>query len=59
VRAETKQENVVLHVLALPNRILSYAKIVKGESNSKRKNEVFTIFDIAEPNPIFYKDSER
>jgi hypothetical protein len=28
--------------LALPNRILSYQKIVKGECNSKRKNEVFT-----------------
>ena len=28
--------------MALPNRILSYQKIAKGECNSKWKNEVFT-----------------
>ena len=55
----TNQRNYVYPNLALPSRILSYAKIVKGESNSKRKNKVFTDFDIAEPHPIFYKDSER
>ena len=42
--------------MALPNRILSYSKIVKGESNSKWKNKVFTDFDIAEPHPIIYFD---
>jgi len=48
-----------LRFLLLPSRLLSYVKIVKGERNSKWKNKVFTIFDIAEPPPVFYKDSER
>lgn len=41
--------NVHTSFLCLPNRILSYAdiilsyaKIVRGECNSKRKNKVFT-----------------
>ncbi len=38
---------------------MSFAKIVKGERNSKWKNEVFMIFDIAEPHPVLFKDSER
>jgi len=41
-----------LQILILPSRILSYSKIVKGERNSKWKNDVFTDFDIAEPYPI-------
>ena len=45
--------------MALPNRILSYSKTVKGERNSKWKNEVFMIFDIAEPHPVLFKDSEK
>ena len=48
-----------LRILILPNRILSYSKIAKGECNSKRENEVFTDFDIAEPHPILFRDSER
>ncbi|MEJ8768249.1 hypothetical protein [Prevotella sp. HCN-7019] len=48
-----------LQILILPNRILSYLKIAKGESNSKWKNKVFTDFDIAEPHPVLFKDSER
>lgn len=43
----------------MPNRRLSFAKIVKGECNSKWKNKVFTDFDIAEPHPVLFKDSER
>ncbi len=34
----------------MPNRILSYQKIAKGECNSKWKNEVFT--DLILPNRI-------
>ena len=45
--------------MALPNRILSYQKIVKGECNSKWKNIVFLNFGFAEPHPILFKDSER
>ena len=42
----------------MPSRILSYEKIVKGESRGKWKTK-FSIFDYAEPTPVFYKDSER
>ena len=42
--------------LALPNRILHYTNITKGECRGKRKFHFR--FDYAEPHPIFYKYSE-
>ena len=42
----------------MPNRILSYEKIVKGERKDKQKTK-FSMFGYTEPHPIFSKDSER
>ena len=42
----------------MPSRILSSEKIVKGERRGKEKTK-FSLIDYAEPNPVFYKDSER
>ena len=55
-REQRQTENKVLW-LAMPSRILSYPKIVKGESNTKRSVLIF----IAEPQPVFYvcQHSER
>jgi hypothetical protein len=36
--------------LTIPNRILAYLKIVKGERRSKRKTKFFK-FDYPEPHP--------
>ena len=44
-------EKKIFFSLALPSRILSYEKIVKGERNDKRK-KIFFQFDIAEPHPV-------
>ena len=52
VRAETN-ENAVFS-LALPNRSLSYLKIMQGESRGKRKRS-FQL-DFAEPKLILFKD---
>ena len=43
--------------LALPNRILHYTNITKGECKGKRKS--YFRFDYAEPHHIFYKYNER
>ena len=45
VSTETKRENNVLPELSMPNRIVSYAKVQKGECNVKIKNNVFSVFD--------------
>ena len=55
--AVTSWENKVLPYVALPNRILSYTKIVKGERSDKLGKQSFTIRGIAEPHPILYKDN--
>ena len=52
-------KNRVFTPLTLPSRILSYAKIVKGERNDEVENPCFYTFDTAEPHPILCKDSER
>ena len=49
-------ENEVLPDLILPNRILSYAKIMKGECNSMSGKRSFTRLAIAEPHLILCKD---
>jgi len=36
-----------------------FTKIVKGERNDKTEKLCFSGIGIAEPPPIFYKDSER
>ena len=36
-----------------------FTKIVKGECNDKTEKLCFSGIGIAEPPPIFYKDSER
>ena len=41
-----------------PECSLSYAKIMRGERNSKAGKPCFTGFDIAEPKLIFYKDTQ-
>ena len=43
----------------LPNRILYYANIVKGERNDKAEKPCFYSFGTAEPHPILCKYSER
>ena len=43
--------------MILPNRILSSAKIMKGECNSKEGETKFHLLDIAEPHLIFCKDT--
>ena len=43
--------------MALPNRILSYAKRVKGERNDDVGKQSFAKHGIAEPYPILCKDS--
>ena len=48
----------LFQIFFIPNRILSYPKIVKGECRSKREN-LFFKFDYAEPHPILSKDCER
>ena len=40
----------------MPNRILYYAKIVKGERNDKAEKPCFYSFGTAEPHPILCKD---
>ena len=55
----TNLRNYVFQNLALPSRLLSYSKIAKGECNDKIKKRSFYRFAIAEPPPIFFKDSER
>ena len=52
-----KAKKLCLFELAVSSRILSYLKIVKGECNDKRRNEVFTDFGIVEPPPILFKDN--
>ena len=42
--AETKRKNICFPDLALPNRILSYAKIAKGERKSNKEKQVFKYF---------------
>ena len=59
VSAETKRENNVLPELSMPNRIISYAKIQKGEYRDKTGKQHFTGIVYAEPHHIFYKDTER
>jgi len=44
--------------LTIPNRLLSYGKIVKGERRDKRKTKFFR-FGYPEPPPVLWKDSER
>ena len=44
--------------LTIPNRILAYGKIAKGEWRGKRKTKFFR-FDYPEPHPSLWKDSER
>ena len=41
-----------------PECSLSYAKIMRGERNSKAGKPCFTGLDIAEPKLIFYKDTQ-
>ena len=43
--AETNRRNFIFSNLTLPNRIVSYAKVQKGECNVKIKNNVFSFFD--------------
>ena len=54
----TNLRNYVFQNLALPSRILSSSKIAKGERNDKIKKRSFYRFAIAEPPPIFLKDSK-
>ena len=54
----TNLRNYVFQNLALPSRLLSSSKIAKGECNSKFEKLCFSEFAIAEPPPIFFKDSE-
>jgi len=54
----TNLRNYVFQNLALPSRILSYSKIAKGECNSKFEKLCFSELGIAEPHPVFFKDSE-
>ena len=49
-REQRQTENKVLW-LAMPSRILSYSKIVKGESRDKQKTKFYNCY--AEPQPIF------
>ena len=41
-----------------PECSLFYAKIMRGERNSKAGKRCFTGLDIAEPKLIFYKDTQ-
>ena len=43
----------------LPECRLSYAKIMKGECNSKSGKRSFARLDTAEPHLIFCKENER
>ena len=46
----------LFQIFFMPNRILSSSKIVKGESRGKWKTK-FSIFDFAEPHPVFSENS--
>lgn len=55
----TNLRNYVFQNLALPSRILSYSKIVKGENIAKTKKRMFICMGFAELPPILLKDSKR
>jgi len=55
VRATARRRNKVFPDLALPSRILSSIKIVKGESSDKTEKLYFSGFGTAKP----HKDSEN
>lgn len=55
----TRRENKVLPDLALPNRILIYAMLMKGECDSKSVKLVFTGLDTAEPHLNICNVNER
>ncbi|MEJ8768207.1 hypothetical protein [Prevotella sp. HCN-7019] len=57
--AIAKEKDTVSWLLILPNRILSYTKIVKGERKDKNGKNCFFEIGFAEPHPILYKDSKR
>lgn len=59
VSAETNRRNFIFPNLALPNHIISYAKIQKCEYRDKTGKQRFTGIVYAEPHHIFYKDTER
>ena len=55
----TRRENKVLPYLIPPNRILTYAILMKGECNSKSVKLVFTELDTAEPHLNICNINER
>ncbi len=55
----TRRENKVLPYLILPNRILTYAMLMKGECNDKEGKQSFTVLDTAEPHLNICNINER
>lgn len=55
----TRRENKVLPYLILPNRILTYAMLMKGECDSKSVKLAFTGLDTAEPHLNICNIDER
>ena len=55
--ATARQGNTVLSGLTLPNRSLSYAKIMQDECNGKTGKHRFTGLDTAESQLILCKDN--
>ena len=51
------EQNTKLVLSVLPNRRLSFAKIVQGERSAKRKTRF--LICTSEPQPILFKDSAR